>query len=128
MKAQEIFDAAYEGVTRQGKPSISQEGTCLYRMGNLMCAAGHVVEHMGLSEDSDWWHTLGDWNEAMDYLPDDMHTVLKEHRALIVELQYAHDIAATKCSNNGFIDRYNARMADVAKEFNLKMPEVSNDN
>jgi len=111
---QEMFDAAYNGVVRQGRPAMSVHSrvnrfVCAYRAHNGdMCAAGHVLKEC---YPRDWagWTMKGDFSELIT-----QHDIKVDGdvETFILALQEAHD---TDIKSEAYIDEYKERMRKIAR-------------
>jgi len=114
--AQEVFDYVTSKVVEQGKPSIDLDrDSCMYRNGDLCCAAGHLLPD---SVDTKLWDLKSlTWTILVE-----KELVPSNHVELIVELQSAHDNSAWRCnSDHGrFVELVKNRFANVAEKFNLE--------
>ena len=129
---QEIFDKAYIGVVKQGRPSSDVNG-CHYTLntGNavLHCAVGHLFPE---GTDTDDFNCLM-VTEAETRLTEKgeklasaltnagVNVDSKSNVLLLSRLQKAHDGAPT---DNRFLDAFKASAAIVAANFDLTVPEI----
>ena len=101
----ETFEYVLRRINEQGKPSINENGTCVYRNPEgLKCAAGHLIP------DSEYDETM-ECKSALFVLSG------HKHLHLIVRMQKAHDIASITPEH--FLEDFNRRMESIRKEFNL---------
>ena len=125
---QAMFDRAYLGVIKQGKPGLDGKGQCDYFVPETgcMCGIGHVVgpdmaKKMvaeGVEAITTLYH-FGRWADipGVSFLPDGV----KANGKLLVDLQLAHDKAVSDISD--FIPAFKKRMSGVAKAHGLTVPE-----
>jgi hypothetical protein len=118
---QQAFDIAYKKVIDQGEPSI-KDGDCIYNGPNgLHCAASFVF----METDPDVCQFEWDTDEPGVNARDALHRLgyleftLSE---LMLRIQRAHDYAA---DSDDFVNDYRVRMAGVAQDFALNIPEES---
>lgn len=115
---QKIFDVAYKGLASQGfrQSRTSNMGWCAYRgEGGLKCAVGHLINDEN-------------YNVGLEGLASDMACVMKAagvqdcHKKLLADMQEAHD---GDFGRGITPDEMKSRLADVATEHGLQVPEVS---
>ena len=87
--AQQVFDQAVDHLRKQGVQCAEVDGTCLYRNGELKCAAGALIaddEYLPQMDRQEGDYGTG-WVSLIQrgLVPD------TEHTDLIVGLQSAHD-------------------------------------
>lgn len=115
--AQEVFDYVTKKVIEQGEPSIDLErDSCIYKNGNLRCAAGHLIPD---NINTKSWDSNGlTWCQLVE-----KELVPSNHLELISELQRAHDNVAWQRVNDNkiaFLRNIKVRFAKIAKQFNLE--------
>ena len=81
---QEVFDQVPTHLLKQGVKSLDPIGSCRYREGNLMCAAGCLIAEDEYSEEMEGYN----WGKE-EIFPD-------THRSLIKSLQDVHDRTPTE--------------------------------
>jgi hypothetical protein len=124
MNAQEIFDKTLFHLRKQKVASVNAEGGCMYRGPNgVRCAAGiHIPpeiydpEMEGLTVDR-LIDRLIDFPEVLDYF--------QENTWLLVQMQTAHDDYMPRSVIDS-ISRWEVRMLQIAKSFNLNYTEPTN--
>ncbi len=130
MNRQEIFNKAYLGVIAQGKPSVGSSGTCMYESRDgSRCGVGMLIEDKSLRQELDSLNETGislvveniiGGDSIFIDLPDWMINEVD----LLESIQEAHDAAAAIPQDDAlFVGNYKSRMTDVAKNFNLTVPE-----
>ena len=129
MNKQEIFDKSYLSILAQGEPAMGLGNACMYetRKGNR-CGVGMLIESKELRAELDallepaiGGVIRGIQEGSLEIeLPDWMFN----EEDLLDAVQNAHDSAATGSATQTFIAEYKARMATVAKNFALTVPEV----
>jgi hypothetical protein len=132
MNFQEIYDNALNGVLAQGRPSVNENGKCLYRgLGGAKCGIGHSIP------DDRYTTTIEDIraadNRIVNLLPGGFELekraaftgaeprVDANVRSFLTSLQSAHDASAKEAERGlvDFISAFKARMRDVAIAFSL---------
>lgn len=92
--AQEVFDQVAQHLLAQGIKSMQEDQNCLYRLGDLKCAAGCLIgddeytPSMDISGVDKEGQSQGSaWNSLIkrELVPDTIHT------GLIIRLQEIHD-------------------------------------
>lgn len=131
MNAQEIFNKAYRGVMRQGKPCV-QEGTisCIYRDPAdpaVRCAAGHVMVGLLPEDHPAWDPTENGAVEIIELLVAEESRLapLRDHESLLAALQDAHDAAARWSTRDEFPREFHRSCSKIASDFHLGVPCVS---
>lgn len=111
MTPQEVFDKVVTHLRKQGRSS--RNGKCLYRYGDLKCAAGCLIEDEEYRPfmDGDSDTSIGRILHHPD-TPVSMRERLAPHLELISSLQNLHD-------NRGVPDWEN-ELSDVARDFDLQ--------
>lgn len=115
--AQELFNKAYLGVIKQGKPSRSDNGYCVFRgKDNCKCAVGHLIP--------DNKYKLGmEIVSFHDFLEFDDDEAYKAASAL----QIFHDTTANNkgilfADNDKWLENFKASAKEYAKKHNLEIP------
>jgi len=80
--AQEVFDQVATHLFKQGLQSINKNGRCMYRFGDLQCAAGCLIDD---DEYDPRWEAKN-WRGLVASC-----LVPNNHSSLIAALQYVHD-------------------------------------
>ncbi|RWB08802.1 MAG: hypothetical protein EOQ39_18685 [Mesorhizobium sp.] len=117
MNKQEAFNTAYAGVIKQGKPSATKSGGCLYRGPNRRkCGIGQLLtnkeaEGLDSRDTSSVRHLL-----RGGFLPNRFKSADVD---FFEDLQSAHDQAA---DHSDFLDHFRNNMARVANHYKLKVP------
>lgn len=109
---QEVFDYVAEKIFEQGKPAYDTgQASCTYRLGNLKCAAGHLIRDEDYKEEYKYstWYTLVE-NDGFPEI----------HERLISKLQFAHDNSVSEIDPSLFLTKFDSRLAEVANDFNLE--------
>ena len=151
---QELFDKAYKAIIAQGEPSLrgTDDGRgCAYRGDNgTSCAIGHLLSpelratiyEGGIMSrlydvDPTVRHFFGISLKDLDAKEGD--PVVRAHAKFLSQLQRAHDTAAlpdeveadrefyaapSAPSDLDFIPAFKSYMAQLAKTYNLTVPEV----
>lgn len=120
MTPQEIFDTALNGVIKQGRKSVNQDGDCAYlSVEGMRCGVGHLVpEDVARSLDTFQSDTriasILDRHQGRELVP----AWMVQNRCLVEDIQDAHDMAEAGPS---FIDDFVARMKYVAQTRGLKI-------
>lgn len=83
--ALELIDFVTEKLLKQGKKS-EEEGHCLYRNGDLKCAAGHLLPDDLYDPQMDTIDGNTCWGSVVS-----KYNLPKDHLALIAKLQCIHD-------------------------------------
>jgi hypothetical protein len=108
---QEVFDYVVSKIFGQGEPAFDNErGICCYRLGDLKCAAGHLIPDSMYSlhlESFDWLKLV-----ALKRVPD-------AHCQLIKQLQSTHDTVAINFSGELFLKKFDYWCGDLARDNNL---------
>lgn len=115
---QEAFDHIVKAVVKQGRPSVTAAGTCMYRgPEGLKCAAGHLLE----DEDVRYYEGVGVMNlPATTWLKYFRPNDVEAGRDMLLRLQSGHDNAR----DTDFVDDFLGEARAVANRFNLTMPEL----
>lgn len=120
MNRQEAFDKAYKGIVAQGRGS-SNDWQCLYRGdGGTKCAVGQL-----LSDEQITRYGIRNSQGVSELAPELLDELLpcdSKAGVFLSELQDAHD-QATWCAVPNFIEAFKLRAADVAKKYELTVPE-----
>jgi hypothetical protein len=125
MEAQELFDKAYLGVIKQGKPAVNKNGNCLYYVSkNLHCGVGHcLTEEAQKAFDRQHDSSINGilTKNKSKYIEPWMH----EHKNLLIDIQTAHDNAYGTNYHDAlsFIGVFKKNMKKLAKLYELKVPE-----
>jgi hypothetical protein len=116
MTKQEMFNRAYIGVVQQGGRAVNESNDCVYyrESDGARCGWGHVLTKLQAKECPPG--SLGFSDNVRDYCRGLSYT--QDEMAFGSELQYAHDGAKT-------LDMFKERMAMLAQNFNLTIPEVT---
>jgi hypothetical protein len=140
MNKQEIFDKAYIGIIKQGKPSMSASGQCKYEAKDgCRCAVGMLIDDASLRKSMDAFESSGILDIVAKARSDDedSKTDLKlpdwiiEEEELLHTIQCAHDFAGQELlTDEGkekveFIPEFKSRMKAAAKHHGLTVPEVN---
>jgi hypothetical protein len=131
MTPQEIFNKAYVGVMKQGRPSVKlQAGStdtlvCAYR-GNdgAACGVGHLVDDETARE----WDMIGSIDDVITQLgDDDLPPWALKNAGLLRQIQHTHDFAESAARDgSSFIDHFEKKMRLVAQNNILTVPEIPN--
>lgn len=126
MTPQEVFNKAYLGIIKQGKPAFDGN-MCFYAKGALNCGVGKVMKGI-LPDNSRFWTyqcNVGALaNSMIEEGESSMGDILKANLYLLEECQEAHDDAANLVKGDRFLPYYKERMEEVAKTFGLSIPSV----
>ena len=138
---QEIFDDSYTRIIKQGKPGVDDVGVCTYRSpdNRLGCAIGVLISDETL-KNTEWsgYQSIGvisGFTEALGaglYEPGQEARREKSMMNLLVKMQVAHDHSVSSFMvddaqrNELFLSDFKIRMAEVAKNFDLTVPEMNN--
>lgn len=135
--AQEVFNASYNGVLKQGtycgipKKTYNSFGTeefvdCRYELkdgegSTLHCAVGLLMNPIELEYFGDF---QGDIEDLVGEYGRDLRPVFKMHSALLGEIQSAHDSAAGRSLRGeaDFIEEFKNEMRRVADRYELEVP------
>ena len=121
MTPQEMFDTAYLMIIQQGQKSNTPNG-CKYRgPSGLKCAIGHMIpDDLAKAWDDRTNSSITQIRATPKYpIPD----FLKENRKLAADIQSAHDLADDYTSSD-FVRTFKRRMAQVAKDYKLTIPDL----
>lgn len=110
---EDLVKKAIEAVLEQGKPSISADGGCMYRNGDLKCAVGHLIPDEYYSEDLEsnainYSYTDVDDNEVYpvkEVLRKVYPEITETTFSYLSQVQLAHDCAAD-VPDDTFITRF----------------------
>ena len=115
-QTQAIFDKMVTRMLKQGKRSETNEGSCRYRCGDLCCAAGALIDDKHYSEAFEG-KNVSDHRVVIAIALSLGVANLEYHQLKVIELcQKAHD--------QWDPSRWAERFEQIAKDYNLKMPEV----
>ncbi len=108
---QEVFNIVYKHLLKQSKQSLDGD-QCLYRCGNLKCAAGALIPDEAY--DNEKFEGLG-WGSLVrkELVPND-------HCQLIADLQSIHD-------NVDVVD-WKESLEDLAAHYHLSVPSLEETN
>jgi hypothetical protein len=115
--AQEIFDIAVSGVINQGRPSLSDSGSCSYRgTDGTKCAAGFLIpdDVYKPSMEGFSWSSLSTQNKFSH---------LYEFKDLISALQDCHDWRPKIYDNDDSVwslDKFKQSAKKLSIEYDLK--------
>lgn len=140
MTNQELFDTVCSSLIKQGKPSVSSDGRCLYRSPDgCKCAAGFLIpddkydprmEDCGVEtafdmvdrslDDADVWDAEV-IKRAKVLQPVLAEIITEDQQELLVELQHCHDRAAYTARQlpKEFLPTFIEKARDVAEYFSL---------
>ncbi len=122
MTPQEMFDKAYLGVIQQGSKSNNPDGSCAYRgqSGNK-CGIGHLIpDDLAKAWDKRTNSSILHIRATERFpIPD----FIKKNMSLARDLQAAHDTCASY-DHHAFLREFKHRMAQVAKDYKLTIPEI----
>lgn len=121
MDKQEIFDTVVKALKKQGKPSVSHRGECVYRgPDGTKCAAGHLLP------DECYTPTMegASWNVLVYHHGDKLPKFLVDEADLIRRLQSIHDLWAREGAYVEDMPFPRERFERVAEDYHLQMPKV----
>ena len=138
MNKQEIFNKAYIGIIKQGKPSMTHSGTCKYEAKDgSRCAVGMLIDEAELRKTMDSFEParIADIiNKVTDEDGDSVSElklpawVINENE-LLTDIQGAHDFAGHDIledkERSEFLPEFIKRMKKVALKYGLTVPEVN---
>ena len=108
IEAQELYDYIVEAIVKQGRPSVGDNGRCLYRgPGGLKCAYGHV------HPDSMYDEGMEDCTLAKLHLQEKIPASLVPHVHMLLKLQACHDRSSR---HQDFLDVFEGRAAAIWEE------------
>lgn len=121
MTLQEIFNKVAIALVHQGVPSIDSLGDCMYRCGDLKCAAGHLILDEHYVEDIEGKPCCYESVQQallLSGVPDDPMT-----EDFVSKLQKAHDRDADLAfPEEPWIKTWAREMENVASEYKLEIP------
>jgi len=119
---QELFNNAYHGVMKQGKPSIRPDGRCLYHGGkDVACGIGHNLTPEDRAE-LDW---LGE--VSIQHLVITNRVRVKTVSIdFLRDLQVAHDnaVADSADGEDTFMNGFTKNMTNLAETYGLGLPNI----
>lgn len=116
---QEVFDFIWNFITKQASKSTTASGSCLYRSdnGSLCCAAGCLISDKDYDPKMEGY---GVTNRSIASL----YFISRYYDInLLDKCQAAHDNVDTNDINLDFVQSFQNNMKEVAKNFNLKVPQ-----
>lgn len=123
---QQLFDNAYIGVLKQGGPSVSPSGKCLYRHGDRKCGVGHSLpdELYKPEFDTDSETAI---SELIEEYPEVRNYFQHVDKNFLTELQDAHDHSPR--SDSGLHDPlfercFKENMKALAHAYGLTIPTL----
>ena len=122
MTPQEMFDTAYLKIIQQGQRSVKPTGGCAYRgQSNTKCAIGHMIpDNLAKAWDD---RTDSSILQIRDTKRHPIPVFLINNRMLAADIQSAHDNSADY-DRGTFISEFKYRMAQVAKDHKLTIPQL----
>jgi hypothetical protein len=122
MTNQEIFDTVLHGIRKQGRPSVSQDGRCLYRgPDGLKCGVGLLIDDSEYCPEMEGKSADGCSGDEKENIVCNLLKKKNIDTILAGKLQEAHDNAAY--GNQGqlkkFTEEFEERMQKLAKEYGL---------
>ena len=123
MTPQEMFNKAYLGVIQQGQKSVKNKGhsVCAYRgLNGIKCGIGHLIpDDLAKAWDQSSNSAILLIQATKEHpIPD----FIQQNKLLASAIQAAHDNSAMI----DFIEDFKDRMAAVAKDFKLTIPQLEN--
>ncbi len=120
---QEIFTKVVNHLRKQRRQAVSSNGTCMYRAGDLRCAAGCLIDDIYYDERIEAQSVIHLESEYPSFEPQKnlLREVLeKSGRSfkdfeLVFDLQCVHD-------GNPEVERWEARFRQLAEDYALEMP------
>ena len=122
MTPQEMFDKAYLGVIAQGEKSTKPDGSCAYRGQNgSKCGIGHLIpDDLAEAWDARTNSSIGHIRSTKAYpIPEFIRTNI----GLACAMQGAHD-NCDQYDHHAFIKEFKYRMAQVAEDYKLTIPQL----
>jgi len=122
MTPQEMFDTAYLKIIQQGQKSMGSNDTCKYRgPRGLKCAIGHMIpDDLAKAWDNRRNSMISKIRSTPKYpIPD----FIRNNRTLAADIQRAHDYGGDYTPSD-FVEGFIDRMAKVAKDYNLTIPNM----
>lgn len=121
MDNQTVFNKVYTALVKQGEPSYhTKRHICMYRTKKrnkiLKCAVGHLIprkEYLPPMEGKDLYEI-----KMYGLFPDSLKSM---DMSLLQKLQFAHD----SWGDGATYSFWKTAMANIAKDFGLKVPRVS---
>lgn len=118
MTPQEMFNAAYIGVMKQGRKSTGNDGGCAYRGDSgCKCAAGFLIP------DEHYYPSMEGSTIEYIELPYELSHI-RTNMNLVENMQCAHDKARCSDEPRVFVDYFKERMTTIAKSNNLTVPAI----
>ncbi len=120
---QQILDAGYLAITKQGKPSYKKGKGCRYRSNGERCILGWFIPDGDYDEDMEGKGVeslLSDWSE-------DLPEWFQTHQEFLSDLQSAHDLGASDVDSGytpveSWLKKFGDGIAFLAKEHELDSP------
>ncbi len=138
MNKQEIFDKAYIGIIKQGKPSMTPLGTCKYETKDgSRCAVGMLIDEAELRKSMDSFEPSGISDIIHKVTDEDGDSVsdlklpawIINENELLTDIQGAHDFAGRDIledkERSEFLPEFTERMKKIALNYGLNVPEVN---
>lgn len=120
---QALFDKAVIGVIKQGRPSMTCEGSCRYRNPDgLCCAVGFLIddEHCREGLEKNPANNSEVINAVLASNPEITSEQLNVD--MLRELQNAHDQSSME--EDDFVELFHSDAIKVARKYGLEMPDV----
>ncbi len=134
LSKQELFDKAYVGVIKQGKPAYKIDEwdhvSCVYRKEDgLMCAVGHAMKGI-LKEDHSAWDSDMNASRLSDCGDPELHAFLTGDTGHFAdEIQGVHDTLAEAYNEDmdgdKFVAAYKDRLESIANYHSLSVPALT---
>lgn len=118
MNNQLVLNTTFAAIIKQGRPAKDPDNdNCCYRTGTLKCAVGHLIPDENYIP---YFDTGGGLDASSDIILEALDPQYGTPDVkFLLELQRCHDYA----DEFNFIPDFTTRVSQLARQFNLEMPQ-----